>query len=391
MYQRHLNIKSPAKSFFLWGPRQAGKSWLLRESLPQAVYINLLLSDEFLTYSTEPSQLRERLAHLPKGSIIVIDEVQKVPLLLDEVHSLIEEKGFVFALCGSSARKLKRGRANLLGGRAWRYELLGLSASELKEDFDLIKMLNRGYLPSHYQEDEFFFSLQSYVSDYLKEEILSEGLTRNLPIFSRFLETAALGDSEILNFSNIGREVGVSPKTVQAYYEILQDTLIGSFLPSYTKRKKRRTVLKPKFYFHDVGIVNYLCRRHQIEVKTPSFGKAFENWVFHELQCFIKYSRSEYPLHYWQLTTGTEVDFILGDMETAIEVKGSQKVVGTHLKNLRELKKDFPLIKNRIVVCLEKYKRITEDGIHILPYQDFIEELWSNSLRPDIEICFSKN
>ncbi len=386
MYQRKLNLRSIKKSFFLWGQRQTGKSSLLKKTFSDAIYLDLLKSDEFLAFSQRPDLLRERLAPLKKGELVIIDEVQKIPALLDEVHHLIEDRGLLFGLCGSSARKLKRGQANLLGGRAWRFELRGLSASELAENFNLTKLLNRGYLPPFYSEEEYVRTHQSYVADYLREEILAEGLIRNLPVFSRFLEVAAQSDTEVLNYSNIGRETGVSPKTAQAHYEILVDTLIGSYLPAYVKRMKRRTIQAPKFYFHDVGIVNFLARRGRLEAGGELFGKAFENWIFHELQCFLLYSSSSLPLSYWQLTTEAEVDFIVGNMESVIEAKASARITERHLKGLRELKKDFPSVKERIIVCLEKHVRMTEDKIWILPYQEFISSLWANSLRPDVSL-----
>jgi predicted AAA+ superfamily ATPase len=380
MYKRLLNLKSPKKSFFLWGQRQTGKSSLLKETFKTGQYINLLESDLFLEYSTRPSLLRERLNHLKAGDLVIIDEVQKIPPLLDEIQNLIETKKIIFGLCGSSARKLKRGHGNLLGGRARRFELYGFSAFELSKDFDLIKLLTRGYLPSFYLDDEYQHSHQSYVSDYLKEEILAEGLTRSLAIFSRFLETASFSDTETINFSNIAREVGVSVKTVQSHFEILEDTLTGGFLPAYTKKMKRRTRQSPKFYFFDVGIVNFLAKRKNLVPKSSDFGKAFENWVFHELKCYKSYKQNDLDLSYWALTTGVEVDFILNDMEIAIEAKSSDKVTSDHLKNLKELKKDFPKIKSRIVVSMEKQIRTTDDGITILPYQEFIKRLWGGEI-----------
>jgi predicted AAA+ superfamily ATPase len=388
MYKRLLSLKPAKKSFFLWGQRQTGKSTLLKSQFPDANFINLLLSDEFLAFSSRPSLLRERCALLRPGQLTVIDEVQKVPLLLDEVHNLIESQGLTFGLCGSSARKLKRGQGNLLGGRARRYELLGLSAQELGSQFDLTKLLNRGYLPSHYDDPEFSLGLRSYVGEYLKEEILAEGLTRSLPVFSRFLEIAAIGDTENLNFSNIARECAISSKTAQSYFEILQDTLLGEFLSPFAKRPKRRASKSPKFYFHDVGIVNFLSSRKDLLPRSSEFGKAFENWIFHELSCFRKYSRSDYPLTFWQLSTGVEVDFILGDMKVAIEAKSSASINDNHLKGLRELKKDFPEIKERLIVCMEEHLRATADGIVIMPYRIFLERLWALPLTPEVEPSF---
>jgi uncharacterized protein len=389
MYKRLLDLSQTRRSFFLWGQRQTGKSSLLKATFGPQNYIDLLRSDEFLAFSRSPSLLRERLAPLKKNTLVVLDEVQKIPLLLDEVHHLIEERGLRFALCGSSARKLKRGQANLLGGRALRYELFGFSAAELGRDFSLDRLLNRGYLPPFYLGDDYRLLHKSYVSDYLKEEILAEGLTRSLPVFSRFLEVAALADTETLNFSSIGRETGVSPKTAQAHYEILVDTLIGSFLPAYVKRPKRRIIQGPKFYFHDLGVVSFLARRSALEPGGQLYGKAFENWVFHELRCFLAYAQSDLALSYWKLTTAAEVDFILGDMEIAIEAKSSERITPDHLKGLRELKRDHPSVRERIVVCREPQIRVTDDGIWILPYYEFIERLWSSPLSPEARPAFT--
>ncbi len=378
MYERLLDLKKASKTFFLWGQRQTGKSSLMHKAFPQVLWIDLLKSDEFFAYSQSPALLRERTAHLKANDLIVIDEVQKIPQLLDEVHYLIEKKKLRFGLCGSSARKIKRGFANLLGGRARRFELRGLSALELGSDFDLTKLLNHGYLPSFYLDVEPHLAHQSYVTDYLKEEILSEGLSRNLPIFHRFLEVCALADTEVLNFSNIGRETGVTAKTAQAYYEILVDTLVGSFLPAYTKKMKRRTIQSPKFYSHDVGIVNFLSHRKNLEFGSEAFGKAFENWIFHELSCFRLYKDPTSFLSYWKLTTQAEVDFVINDMEIAIEAKSSKKITSEHLRGLRQLKLDFPKIKKRLVVCNEPYIRMTDDGIQIFPFKEFISWLWSH-------------
>ena len=358
---------------------------MLQKTFPQVLWIDLLKSDEFFSYSQSPSLLRERTAHLKAQDLVIIDEVQKIPQLLDEVHYLIEKKKLRFGLCGSSARKIKRGFANLLGGRARRFELRGLSAYELGSDFDLIKLLNHGYLPSFYLDDEPTLAHQSYVADYLKEEILSEGLTRNLPIFHRFLEVCALADTEVLNFSNVGRETGVTAKTAQGYYEILVDTLVGSFLPAYTKKMKRRTIQSPKFYSHDVGIVNFLSHRKNLEFGSEAFGKAFENWIFHELSCFLLYKDPTSLLSYWKLTTQTEVDFVINDMDIAIEAKSSKKITSEHLRGIRQLKLDFPKTRNRVVVCNEPHTRTTEDGIHILPYKEFIAWLWSHKNTEGLE------
>ncbi|MGH7821732.1 MAG: ATP-binding protein [Candidatus Binatia bacterium] len=371
-------------SFFLWGPRQTGKTSLLRSTFPEAHYVDLLQSDAFIRYQTEPFRLREELLGRAgegrAGGRVVIDEVQKAPLLLDEVHWLIENTDLTFALCGSSARKVRRGRANLLGGRALRLELRGLVARELGDDFDLLRLLNRGYLPRHYQGTDYRDAVRSYCSDYLKEEIAAEGLTRNLPAFAAFLSIAALSDTEQVEYATIARDTGVSPPTAKAYFDLLVDTLIASFLPAYRKRPKRRTVLSPKLYFFDVGVVNLLAKRGELEPGGELFGKAFENWVHHELRAYQAYRRRDWDLSYWKLSSGVEVDFVVNHMDCAIEAKSARRITSDHLKGLREARREFPRVRRRIVVCLEPARRLTADGILILPYARFVEELWKDGL-----------
>jgi predicted AAA+ superfamily ATPase len=285
-----------------------------------------------------------------------------------------------FAFCGSSARKVKRGQANLLGGRALRYELHGLTAREIGKEFDLTRMLNHGYLPRMYQSDRPMRLLNAYVADYLKEEVAAEGFVRNLPVYSEFLNVAALSDTELVNFSTIARDCGVSSHTIQGYFQILEDTLLGRWLPAYTRRPKRRVIGAPKFYFADVGIVNFLARRGDLRPRSELFGKAFENWVFHELCAWSAYREAFARLSYWRLASGIEVDFIINDMEVAIEAKASAKVSTDHLKALRALVQDQPRIKQRVVVCLEPQVRRTEDGIRILPPEEFCDRLATGSL-----------
>lgn len=349
---------------------------MLRAEFKGATRIDLLESDTFIKYKTRPELLREELRDHPKEQWIILDEIQKVPPLLDEVHGLIESRQLKFGLCVSSARKLKRGHANLLGGRAIRRELLGLSAVELDIQFDLKRMLNHGTLPLIYDSETPKDLLRSYCADYLKEEIAAEGLVRNLPQFSYFLEAASLSDTEQLNFATIARDVGVSAPTVRNYFEILEDTLIGNFVQAYRHRPKRRLELSPKFYFFDIGVVNFLAKRGSIEFGSELFGKAFENWLHHELQVYRSVEAPDLDFSYWRTSSQIEVDFILNKMEFAIEVKGTERIRSDHLKGLREVKEDYPSLKRRVIVCLEKVRRKTEDGIEILPYMDFLEELW---------------
>ena len=385
MFTRSLNLPPPGvETFFLWGPRQTGKTTLLRRTYPQARWLDLLKTDEYRRYATHPELLRQELEADPPdpGEQVVIDEAQKVPALLDEVHWLIENRGVRFALCGSSARKVRRGAANLLGGRALRYELRGLTSDELGADFDLDRMLAHGYLPRIYESSRPRRLLDAYIADYLREEIAAEGLARNLPAFSAFLDAAALSDCEPVNFANIARECGVSNHTAKNYFSILEDTLLGRWLPAYRRRRKRRVATSPKFYFADVGVANRLARRGAPARGSDSYGKAFENWVFHELSAYISYREVDADLSYWRLPSGVEVDFVIGngDVEIAIEAKSSARITRTHLKGLRTLAEEYPEVRRRVVVSQEPRPRRTEDGIDILPAAVFAKRLWAGEL-----------
>jgi len=398
MFKRTIRLPpAGTETFFLWGPRQTGKTTLLAEAYPVAHWIDLLKADEYRRYLQNPERLREEfsLAYvsltLKQGSAkdlrrkraasatphpqVVIDEVQKVPQLLDEVHWLHEHQGVRFALCGSSARKVKRGAANLLGGRAVRYELHGLTAAELGTDFHLERMLNHGYLPRIYLSGQPQRLLNAYVADYLKEEVAAEALVRTLPVFSEFLNVAALSDAELVNFSTIARDCGVSSHTIKQYFQILEDTLLGRWLPAYTKRPKRRVIAAPKFYFVDVGVVNHLARRGALGPGSELYGKAFENWVFHELSAHNAYSEAFAHLSYWRLASGIEVDFVVNDFQVAVEAKATAKVTADHLRGLRNLVQDHPRVGARVVVCLEPKPRRTEDGILIFPAREFCTRL----------------
>ncbi|MDQ5938079.1 MAG: uncharacterized protein QG574_5442 [Cyanobacteriota bacterium erpe_2018_sw_21hr_WHONDRS-SW48-000092_B_bin.40] len=373
----------PKESFFLWGPRQSGKSMLLKSRYPDAKWFDLLQTDQYLELRDKPSLLREQLLYesqRAKSKFVVIDEIQKVPMLLDEVHWLIENTNYVFGLCGSSARKVRAGHANLLGGRAIRHELYGLVSAEIGADFDLIRMLNQGYLPRHYLSDTHTDLVRSYINDYLKEEIAAEALVRNLPAFSHFLKAASLSDTELVNYASIARECGVSAPAVKEYFQILIDTMLAKFLDAYQKKTKRRVIGASKFYFSDVGVVNHLAKRGNLEPGADLFGKAFENWIFHELSAHSAYSNLYYDLAYWRLASGLEVDFIINDMELAIEAKSSAKITSDHLRGLRALAEDHPKVKRRILVSLEKQSRRTEDGIELMSYKEFVKLLWSNEL-----------
>lgn len=364
---------------FLWGPRQTGKSTLLKELFPGSPYYDLLLSDEFERLNRRPAILREELLAAPprRGVPVIVDEVQKIPALLDEVHWLMTRQGMAFILCGSSARKLKRGGGNLLGGRALRYELFPLVFKEIP-DFDLLRGLNHGLLPRHYLAPEPERLLRSYVGDYLREEIAAEALTRRIPAFGRFLEAAAFSNGEIVNYQNIAGECGVSPPTVKEYFQILVDTLVARFLPAYRKCPKRRVIQSPRFYFFDVGLANILLQRGRIAYRSEAFGKAFEHFIFQELTAHSHYSGLQYPLAYWRTASQLEVDFILGDHQVAVEVKATERAEPRHLRGLHAFREEYR-VKKAILVSLDARPRLLE-GVHILPWRIFLEQLWAGDI-----------
>lgn len=380
MYNRLISLnKNPNRSFFLWGPRQSGKSTLLKTLYPSAKYIDLLQSDVFATFVRKPSLLRELDTDAP---LIVIDEVQKIPELLDEVHWCIENQKRIFALCGSSARKLKSAHANLLGGRALRFEIYGLSAQEIGPRFDLVRLLNHGYLPSHFDCDPSDLKrlMLSYVGDYLQAEVAAEGLVRNLTVFSDFLSMAALSDSEPINFTSFARDLGVSSHTSKEYFNILIDTLIAWYLPRYRARPKRKAAASTKFYFADVGVTNILAKRSSIEPGSELFGKAFENWVAHEIRSYNQYLDRFYELTYWLSEREEEVDFLVGDFICGIEAKGVSRLRDDHLRGLTALGQEHPETRQRILVTYQGESQRRDDGIRILNHRDFIRELWAGLL-----------
>lgn len=380
-FDRILDIKLPRKqSAFLWGARKTGKSTFLKERFPDSVRIDFLDTREFLEFSKRPYLLRERLLALPKTDLvrpIILDEVQKVPQILDEVHGLIENQALSFVLCGSSARKLKANHANLLGGRAWRYEMFPLVSKEIG-NIDLSKALNRGTIPAHYLQDEYQKSLSAYVNDYLKEEVFAEGLVRNIPAFSRFFEAAGYSHGELLNYANIARDCGVDAKTVKQYYEILADTLLGTFVPPFHKRQSRRVLTQTsKFYLFDVGIAGAVIKRTIPDLKGEMFGKAFEHFIFTELNAQRSYSGSNHDICYWRTKTGLEVDFILGG-KVAVEVKGSDRVDSSDLKPMKAFMEEYRPAR-AIIVCQETARRVSA-GISIIPWRDFLKDLWAGKI-----------
>ncbi len=360
------------KSFFLFGPRQVGKTFAIKKKLGKYKYYNLLDTEVFFRFSQSPKRLREEISD--KDEIVIIDEVQKLPILLNEVQLLIDERGINFLLTGSSARKLRRKEVNLLGGRARTKFLHPFIFSELKESFDLIKALDTGLIPSIYFSDEAYADLEAYVGQYLKEEIAAEAYVRNIPAFSRFLSVAGLCDGKIINYTNIANDAQVSRSTVQEYFEILKDTLIASELSAWKQSVKRKPLSTSKIYLFDIGVARFLQNRRGLMSGSPDFGDAFESYIHHELRSFCDYNGIN-DLHYWRSTSGFEVDFILGN-EIAIEVKGKKNITPRDLKGLKAIKEE-QLLKKYLLISLDEVPRTIGDDINIIPWRMFLNNLWS--------------
>lgn len=378
MYTRQQNFAHAERnSFFFWGPRQTGKSTLLKNRFKNSLVFDLLMFDVFQRFLRNPSLLREIILIEKPLEPVIIDEIQKIPALLDEIHWLIENTETQFILSGSSPRKILKQGVNLLGGRALRYELFPLSSTEIP-DFNLIKALNSGLIPRHYDAKNSEILLAAYIGSYLEDEIIAETKIRNAQVFSKFLEKAAFSNGEILNYTNIASDCGVSSPVIKEYFNILNETMLGSFVEVYKKKPKRRVISSPKFYFFDVGIVNFLLKRKNIEPGTESFGLAFEHFIYHEISCHSNYSGLNYPIRFWRTSSQLEVDFILGENEVAVEVKSTDNVQLRHLKGLKAFAEEYE-VKHKIVVSNDSYPRLVGD-IRILPWKQFIKMLWDGEL-----------
>jgi len=364
------------QSLFFWGPRQTGKSTLLLNLQNDALWFDLLKNDVYKRLISNPEYLRETVIAQQKKRV-VIDEIQRIPALLNEIHWLIVNHRIQFFLSGSSPRKILRSGENLLGGRALRYELFPLVSSEIP-DFDLLRGLNHGMLPTHYTSKNPKRRIAAYIGSYLKDEIVAEAKLRRVDVFARFLEAAAFSNGEMLNYSNIASDCGVSQPTIKEYFQILEDTLIGRLVPSYQRKPKRRVIKAPKFYFFDTGITNHLLSRGKIELGTELFGNAFESFIFQELTAHSHYSELEYVISYWRTASQLEVDFILGRNQVAIEVKGANRVSNRHLSGLKAFMEEYKVDK-AIVVCTEPLPRRV-GHIDILPWEVFLEQLWGGSI-----------
>ncbi len=374
MFGRQLDLRPLLKggSLFLFGPRQTGKTTLLRTLFPSATYYDLNELDTFRLLTSRPEVMRQRL-HADE-TLVIVDEIQKLPALLNEVQAMMDRnRKLRFVLTGSSARSLRRGGVNLLGGRARICHLHPLVSAELGPG-TLDRRLNYGSMPAIYQSEEPDEDLGAYVGGYLEHEIRAEGYVRSIETFSRFMEVAALSNGQLLNFTEIGSDAGVPPRTVREHFQLLEDTLVGHMVPSYRKAIKRKPVSNAKFYFFDVGVARFLRREGLVKRGSAQWGQALEHQVCLELQAYLSYRRLRAPLTFWRTYSQMKVDFVVGDV-MAIEVKASGVVTDRHLAGLRALAEEIPL-RQRLVVSLETHPRRTEDGIEILPVEMFFDRLW---------------
>ncbi len=378
MYHRIFDIENRLdEAMFLFGGRQTGKSTLLKERFPKAVYFDLLNSELRNRFKQNPELFRESLLRYPSQTLVIVDEIQKVPDLLEEVHWLMVNKGLWFILSGSSARKIRKSGANNLGGRAIPETLYPLVSAEIP-DFDLDRAVQNGMIPRHYMVANARNRMKGYIELYLKEEIIEEALVQNVDDFVRFMEVAAIMDGEILNYENVAGDCEVSANTVKAYYKILTDTLLGFEVPAYRKVIKRKLYKSPRFYYFDVGIANYLTRRHHLASKTPEYGHAFEHLVMQEIVAYLGYSGSDEELSYWHTYEDLEVDAVIGDARVAIEIKSTEKVGHDHKKGLIEFAKEHPETK-QILVSRDRISRRSGD-VDLYYVTDFFKTLWAGEI-----------
>ena len=378
MYHRIFDIENRLdEAMFLFGGRQVGKSTLLKERFPKAIYIDLLKSDIRTRFKQHPEEFRESLLRYPPETLVIIDEIQKIPDLLDEVHWLMVEKGLWFILSGSSARKIKRSGANNLGGRAIPETLFPLVSAEIP-DYDLDRAVQNGLIPRHYMVANAQNRRRAYVDLYLKEEIIEDSLVQNVDEFIRFMEVAAIMDGEILNYENVASDCGVSANTVKAYYKILVETLLGFEVPAYRKVIKRKLYKSSRFYYFDVGIANHLTKRYHLAPRTPEYGHAFEHLIIQEIRAYLGYTGSEEELTYWHTYENLEVDAVIGDARVAIEIKSTDHVNHDDKKGVTEFAKEHPETK-QILVSRDRISRRSGD-VDLYYVTDFFKALWAGEI-----------
>ena len=378
MYKRIFDIENKLdEGMFLFGARQTGKSTLLKERFKGAIYYDLLNPSVRRAFKLNPNSLWEALQDKPAGTLVIVDEIQKVPELLDVVHSLMVEKGLFFILSGSSSRKLKRSGANTLGGRAIPETLYPLVWPEVT-DFQIDRAVQNGMIPRHYMVEDATKRLSGYVRVYLDEEIREEGEVRELAAFERFMEVAAICDGEMLNYSNIASDCGVSAKTVKSYFQILYDTLIGYEIPAFRKEIKRKVVQAARFYYFDVGLANYLMGRHNLKRGTDDYGHAFEHYVIQEIIAYKGYNDKRDNISYWHTYDKKEVDIVIGDAKVAIEIKSTEHVETKHKKGLKAFCEEYPECR-LLLVSLDPITRKSGD-IELIYVLDFLKMLWGGEI-----------
>lgn len=378
MYHRIFDVENRLdEAMFLFGARQTGKSTLLKERFPKAIYIDLLKSDVRNRFKQHPEEFRENLLRYPPETLVIVDEIQKVPDLLDEVHWLMVEKGLWFILSGSSARKIKKSGANNLGGRAIPETLFPLVSAEIP-DFDIERAIQNGMIPRHYMVANARNRMRAYIDLYVKEEIIEEALVQNVDEFIRFMEVAAIMDGEILNYENVASDCGVSANTAKAYYKILVDTLLGFEVPAYRKVIKRKLYKSPRFYYFDIGIANHLTKRYQLAPKTPEYGHAFEHLIMQEIVAYLAYTNSDEELTYWHTYENIEVDAIIGDARVAIEIKSTDHVDHGDKKGIMEFAKEHPNAK-QILVSRDRISR-RSGNVDLYYVTDFFKALWAGEI-----------
>jgi predicted AAA+ superfamily ATPase len=368
---RYLDVRAilDSRSCFLFGPRQTGKSTLIRQQLSGYPTYNLLDQPLFVRLARNPALIREGLAD--DATIVIIDEIQKMPELLNEVQLMIDDRDIRFLLTGSSARSLRRKGVNLLGGRARSRTLHPFVRTELGDRFDLARALEYGLLPSICFSDSPAEDLAAYAGDYLKEEVAAEAIVRNIGAFSRFLEVAAHAHGEMINFSNLANDAQVPASTVREYYQILKDTLIAHEVPALTDTRKRKAISTSKYYLFDIGLARHLQGRRGLAPGTSEYGAAFESFIFQEVKAFCDYHRLDSP-RYWRSKSKLEVDLVFEDL--AVEVKATKHVSARDLRGLRALREEG-LFTHYVLVSMEPWPRLV-DGIRILPWMQFLDRLW---------------
>ena len=378
MYTRSFNLPlESTDSFFIFGPRGTGKTYWLKNNLPMDgyIYIDLLDSLTYRTLLARPETLSE---HIPLNcrKWIVIDEVQKIPALLDEVHRLIEHNHYRFILTGSSARKLKRAGVNLLAGRAIRYTMYPLIIQELKSAFQLETALQFGLLPAVYTYDDPAGYLATYIEAYLREEVMQEGLTRNISAFSRFLEVASFSQGNIINATSIAREVGVDRQVIQNYFSILTDLLLAHSLRAFTKRAKRRLITTEKFYFFDAGVYQQLRPMGILDISSEISGAGLETLFYQSVLALIAYARLDYQVYYWRTVGGVEVDFVLYGKSAllAFEIKHNHVIHTSMLTGLKHFTEDYPMA-NCYVFYLGTQTLYLANNIIAMPFVEGLKHL----------------